>query len=95
MDKMKVKAMLEPRNLTSIAAAVLVFVGIFGFWGNGAMIGNFILLGLIVGVVPYILITYFEYQKIKVIEDQMPVFLLDLAETQKAGMGLPETPAPH
>lgn len=90
MNENKIKSILDIRNLPSVVAAVLVFIGIFGFWGNGAMIGNFILLGLVVGVVPYILITYFEYQKIKVIEDQMPVFLLDLAETQKAGMGLPD-----
>ncbi|MDD5416710.1 MAG: type II secretion system F family protein [Candidatus Aenigmarchaeota archaeon] len=90
MDLKKLKMNFEAKKLPPIIASAMVFIGIIVFWGNAAMIGNFILLALMIGVIPYILISYFEYQKIRVIEDQMPVFLLDLAETQKAGMGLPD-----
>ncbi|MBU4033136.1 MAG: type II secretion system F family protein [Candidatus Thermoplasmatota archaeon] len=85
-----IKTKIDLKKLPPIIAAILVFIGIVAFWGNIGMIGNFLLLAILVGVIPYILISYFEYQSIKVIEDQLPVFLLDLAETQKAGMGLPD-----
>lgn len=71
-------------------AAVLVFIGIVFFSGNVGIMGNLILLGAIIGTVPFILISYFEFQWIKAIEDQIASFLLDLAETQKAGMSLPD-----
>ncbi len=80
----------DMKKLPPIIAAALIILGVAIFWGNPGMVGNFILLGIVIGIVPYVLITYFEYQKVKVIEDQLPLFLLDLAETQKAGMGLPE-----
>jgi flagellar protein FlaJ len=37
------------------------------------------------------LLSYFEYSRIKAIEDQLPVFLLDLAESQKVGLTLHES----
>jgi flagellar protein FlaJ len=37
------------------------------------------------------LLSYLEYSKIKSIEDQMPVFLQDLAESQKVGLTLNES----
>jgi len=81
---------LDVKKYPPIAAALLILVGTIIFWGNSAMIGNFILLGLVIGIIPYIIITYLEFQKIRVVEDQLPMFLLDLAETQKAGMSLPD-----
>lgn len=73
-----------------IIAGILIIIGIVVFRNNTAMIGNFMLLGLVIGIIPYVLLTYFEFQKVRLIEDQLPMFLLDLAETQKAGMGLPD-----
>ncbi len=81
---------INVRMLPPIIAAILMFVGILMFWGNAAMIGNFILLGLVIGVIPYVILSYFDYEKIRAVEDQLPLFLLDLAETQKAGMGFPD-----
>jgi len=71
-------------------AAILIFIGIVAFNNNVGIMGNLILLGAIVGTVPFILISYFEFQWLKSIEEQIPAFLLDLAETQKAGMSLPD-----
>lgn len=81
---------IDVKKLPPIIAAALIFIGIIAFWGNGAMIGNFILLGLMIGIIPYVILSYFDYEKVKAVEDQLPLFLLDLAETQKAGMGLPD-----
>ena len=81
---------IKIKYLPAIIAAVLIFVGIVFFSNNIGIMGNLILLGFIIGTIPFVLITYFEYQWIKSIEDQIPAFLLDLAETQKAGMSLPE-----
>jgi flagellar protein FlaJ len=73
-----------------IAAAVLIFAGILGFAGDIGMTANFILLGILVGTLPYIVISYLELQWIRSIEDQMSPFLLDLAEAQKTGMSFPD-----
>lgn len=80
----------DVKKYPPIIAAILIVIGIVVFRGNTAMIGNFMLLGIVIGIIPYVLLTYFEFQKTRVIEDQLPLFLLDLAETQKAGMGLPD-----
>lgn len=78
------------KNIPPLIAAVLILIGIIVFWGDVGIMGNFILLGVVIGVIPFLLISYFEFQKIKSMEDQLPAFLLDLAETQKTGMTLPE-----
>ncbi|MCD6477246.1 MAG: type II secretion system F family protein [Candidatus Aenigmarchaeota archaeon] len=77
------------QHIPLIVAALIIFFGIIVFWGNAALIGNFILFGSVVGTIPYIMISYLRYQKIKAIEDQIPGFLLDLSEAQKTGMTLP------
>jgi flagellar protein FlaJ len=72
-----------------IIAAILIVVSIF-FRENISLMGNLILLAAIIGIVPYAFLSYFEYKKIKVMEDQLPLFLLDLSESQKIGMTLTE-----
>ncbi len=72
-----------------ILAAVLIVISFF-FYENVGIMGNLILLALILVVIPYACISYFEYKKIKSMEEQLPLFLLDLSEAQKIGMTLPE-----
>jgi len=86
----KLPIQIDTKKLPIIAAAILMLIGVIFFNSNPGLMANFILLGLVVGAVPYFILSYFEYQKIKVIEDQLPNFLLDLAEAQKAGMSLPK-----
>jgi flagellar protein FlaJ len=81
---------MDTKYVPPIVAAVIVFVGVLIFYGNAAMMGNFILLGALIGIIPYVITSYLDYQRIRVMEDQIPVFVLDLAETQKAGMSLAE-----
>jgi flagellar protein FlaJ len=81
---------LKIKYIPPVVAAILVFVGIVFFNDNIGIMGNLILLGAIIGTLPFILISYFEFQWIRSIEEQIPAFLLDLSETQKTGMSLPE-----
>lgn len=80
---------MEKKHIPIIIAVILIIIGIAFFNKNVGIMGNFILLGIIVGVIPYILISYFEYKLIKSIEEQLPNFMLDLSESQKTGMTLP------
>lgn len=79
------------KYLPIVFACILILIGILGFSGNIGLMGNFILLGFMVGMIPYLLLSYFELQWIRAIEEQMPLFLLDLAESQKTGMTLPDS----
>ena len=88
MEKKKFKIKLK--QVPIIIAAVLIVIGLI-FYENVGIMGNLILLGIIIGTVPYALLSYFDYAKIKAIEDQLPIFLLDLAESQKVGLTLHES----
>ncbi|MFQ6020734.1 MAG: type II secretion system F family protein [Candidatus Aenigmatarchaeota archaeon] len=81
---------MDIKRIPPIIAVILVLIGVIGFYGDPGLMGNFILLAVIVGVIPFVLISYFDYQKIKIIEEQLPTFLLDLSETLKTGMSLPD-----
>lgn len=80
---------MDVKKIPLIIAAVLFVIGLF-LYENISLMGNFFLLAFVVGITPYALLSYFEYARIKSIEDQLPTFLLDLAEAQKIGMTLPE-----
>ena len=72
-----------------IIAGILILSSLF-FYKNIGIMGNLILLGAIIGTVPYAFFSYFEFKKIRSMEDQLPLFLLDLSEAQKIGMTLPD-----
>jgi flagellar protein FlaJ len=86
----KGKFKIEYKQIPLIVAAVIIVIGII-FYQEPGIMGNLIVLGTIVGVAPYALFSYFEYSKIRAIEDQLPIFLLDLAESQKVGLTLHES----
>lgn len=83
---------MEIKKIPIIIAVVLFVIGIilFVFQKDVGLLGNFVLMALVIGIIPYIMLSYLEYQRMKSIEDQLPVFLLDLAETQKGGMSIPD-----
>ena len=78
------------KYIPPVIAALLILVGVIGFAGDIGMTSNFILLAIVIGTLPYVVISYLEFQWVRSIEDQLSPFLLDLAEAQKAGMALPE-----
>ncbi|MBU5557539.1 MAG: type II secretion system F family protein [Candidatus Aenigmatarchaeota archaeon] len=81
---------LNIQTISVIVAIAIAVVGITFFWNNVGILGNLLLLAAAIGFVPWIVLTYMEMQRVRVIEDQMPAFMLDLAETQKAGLTLPD-----
>ncbi|MFH1473307.1 MAG: type II secretion system F family protein [Candidatus Aenigmatarchaeota archaeon] len=81
---------IEYKYIPLIVAAIIIAIGLF-FYEIPAIMYNLIVLGVIIGVAPLVLISYFEYSRIKAIEDQLPIFLLDLAESQKVGLTLHES----
>jgi len=86
---MKIKAEFNIKYIPILIAGILIAISFF-FYQNIAIMGNLILLAAIIGAVPYAFFSYFEFKKIRSIEDQFPLFLLDLSEAQKIGMTLPE-----
>lgn len=84
-----IKNKIKIRHVPLILAGVLSVVGL-AFYTNISLMGNFILLAAIIGIIPYVLLTYFEFKRVKDIEDRLPTFLLDLSESQKIGLTLPE-----
>jgi flagellar protein FlaJ len=86
---MKIKAEFNIKYIPILIAGILIAISFF-FYQNIGIMANLILLGAIIGSVPYAFFSYFEFKKIRSIEDQLPLFLLDLSEAQKIGMTLPE-----
>jgi flagellar protein FlaJ len=86
---MDIKKKIKIKHVPLIIAGILVILGLF-FYNNISLMGNFILLAAIIGIIPFVLLNYFEFKRIRDIEDRLPTFLLDLAEAQKIGMTLPE-----
>jgi flagellar protein FlaJ len=84
------KPKLDVRTIPPLIALVLVAVGVPLFWPSAGLIGNVILLALVIAIVPWLLYSYIEMTRIAAIEDAMPAFMLDLAETQRAGLTLPD-----
>jgi len=69
------------------AAAILIVLGLVLFRSVSSQLGGSILiLGLIVGVLPYGLISFLKNRAVREMENQFPSFLKDLAESKKGGM---------
>jgi archaeal flagellar protein FlaJ len=86
---MDIKKMLKVRNIPLMVSAALIILSLF-FYNNIGIAGNMVMVAVIIGVVPYAFVSYFEYSGIKAMEERLPLFLLDLSEAQKIGMTLPE-----
>lgn len=70
-----------------IAGGILI---IFSLVFLRAYLSEFLVLGIMVGVVPYSILTYLEHKKIGEMEANFPIFLRDLAEAKRSGMTLPQ-----
>lgn len=67
--------------------AVLGILGIVAYYlGRQQMGGSMIILGLIVGALPYGMISFLRNRAVREIEDHFPSFLNDLAESKRGGM---------
>lgn len=73
--------------LGSVATgALLILLGAITYTQFPQPGGAILLLGLIVGVLPYGLISFLKNRAIREMEDQFPSFLKDLAESRRGGM---------
>lgn len=67
--------------------ALLILTGILSYISVSRQLGGaLLLLGLIVGVLPYGIISFLKNRAIREMEDQFPSFLKDLAESKRGGM---------
>ncbi len=80
----------DPVRLPPIAAVIILAAGIIFFRGDVGLLGNFVIISMLVGVVPYLAAAYLKHERIRLAEEQFPVFMRDLAEAQKAGSNLPD-----
>ncbi len=78
------------QKMSLIAAIALLLAGMIFFHSDMAILANFVILAMIIGILPTAILSYMEYERIKAIEDEFPNFLRDLAEAQKAGTNLPD-----
>ena len=78
--------------ISLVASIVVIFLGFStaGFTGDFAILGNFLIISVIVGIVPYFLWRYTQLMWIKSIETQFPNFVRDLADSERSGMSLSE-----
>jgi archaeal flagellar protein FlaJ len=83
----------ELKNYTNkipIVVALVIGLASFIFYPDVAIMLDILIVAGMVGAVPYIFLSYLDYGNIKSMEDQLPLFLLDLSEAQKIGMTLPD-----
>ncbi|TRZ54575.1 type II secretion system F family protein [archaeon] len=80
----------DPMHIPPTAGGIILLVGIVLFYNDAGLLGNFVIISLLVGFLPFIFVAYFNNERIRAIEEQFPIFLRDIAESQKAGTSLPD-----
>ncbi len=72
-----------------VAGCILIVAGMLSYIVLSPQIGgSLIILGLIVAVLPYGILSFLKNRAIREVEDQFPTFLKDLAESKRGGMTL-------
>ncbi len=69
---------------------VIEFLILLFFRFNFSEASVYLLLGLIIGMTPYFLYTYFKYKRLREMEEIFPEFLRALAESVRSGVTLPQ-----
>lgn len=81
---------LDLHTIPPIVAALIVIIGVPLFYNNIGILGNLILLAVVIGFLPWLILNYMDMKHIRSIEEHLPAFMLDLSETQKTGLTLPD-----
>jgi len=75
--------------LSIATGGILVFTSVILFSTVSQRLGGILLIiGILAGVLPYGLLSFFKNRAVKKVENQFPEFLSDLAESKKGGMTL-------
>ncbi|MFZ3077856.1 MAG: type II secretion system F family protein [Candidatus Aenigmatarchaeota archaeon] len=77
-------------HIPPVIGGIILLAGIVLFYNDAGLLGNFVIISLLVGFLPFIFVAYFNNERIRAIEEQFPIFLRDIAESQKAGTSLPD-----
>ncbi len=77
-------------HIFPVAAAVFLMAGIILFGNDAGLLGNFVIISMLLGFMPFIIVAYFDNERMRAIEEHLPVFLRDVSEMQKAGTSLPD-----
>lgn len=68
-------------------SGVVILLGLFIYMSVVERIGGMLMiLGLLIGVLPYGILSFLKNRAVREMEDQFPVFLKDLAESKRGGM---------
>lgn len=89
-DKSKKGFFSNPMHITLVIGGIFLLVGIVFFGNDVGLLGNFVIISMLIGFMPFVMVAYFKHERIKAVEEQLPIFLRDLAESQKAGTNLPD-----
>ena len=77
------KIVYSSAAIASFIIVIALFLYIIGAQENAIIM---MLLGIMIGVMPYGLISFFKNRAVREIENQFPSFLKDLAESKRGGM---------
>jgi archaeal flagellar protein FlaJ len=80
----------NPKYIFLIVGMLIIGAGGFLFSKDVGVLGNLVLISLILVTLPYFLVSYFEYLKIREMEDNFPSFLRDVADSVRSGSILPD-----
>ena len=79
--------MRKEKKVLLVSAALFVLLFFLASFSNDVVLAtNLLFLGVLVLTVPYSLVKFFEFKRIREYEKQLPNFLRDLAEAQRAGL---------
>ncbi len=81
---------IKPQMFFLILGLLLTGLVIFLFSSNPSVLGNMILIVLVLTISPYFIFNYLEYRKIREMENMIPSFLRDIADSVRAGSTLPQ-----
>ncbi len=79
---------MDIKQISKIMAVVFLLIGIIFFHSDMAILANFLIISLLMGLLPSLILTYLKYERIKDIENEFPNFLRDMSEAQKSGTSL-------
>jgi len=80
MDNQKILIVSGAIFAVLVVAAILI--------NNFVIASNLVFIGIVILFAPYSLARFFQFKKLHAYEDEFPIFLRDLAESQQAGLTL-------
>jgi len=79
---------LNIKKISVVVAVIFFLIGIVFFHSDMGVFANFLIISVLIGLLPSVIVSYLEYEKIKAIEDEFPNFLRDMSEAQKTETNL-------